>query len=116
MAQTKDLPIYKLTYDLLISITQYTKNFPKDYKFSLAQKLREECIEMVVCVYRANSAKDKVPHLQVLLEKLEVINLMMRLCKDLRLLTVKQFSSMVTITDSLGRQSAGWSKWSSSQS
>lgn len=54
MAQTKELPIYKLTYDLLMMITQSTKNFPKDYKFSLAQKLREECIDMVVCVYRAN--------------------------------------------------------------
>lgn len=116
MAQTKELPIYKLTYDLLMQITQATRNFPKDYKFSLAQKLREECIDMVVCVYRANSAKNKVPHLQTLLEKLEVVNLMMRLCKDLRLLTVKQFSSMVVITDSLSRQSAGWSKWSSAQS
>jgi hypothetical protein len=115
MAKTSDLPIYKLTYDLLTLVTQATRNFPKDYKFSLGQKLREECIDMVVYIYRANSSKNKAQYLQILLERLEVVNLIMRLCKDLRLFTVKQFSSMVEITDSLGRQSAGWSKWSSTQ-
>ena len=40
MAQYQHLPIYKVTYELLLQITRITKEFPRDYKHSLAAKLR----------------------------------------------------------------------------
>ena len=48
MAQYKHLPIYKTTYDLLKLITLRTKHFPRDFKYSLGDKLRNECVELVV--------------------------------------------------------------------
>ena len=41
MARYKHLPIYKVTYDLLMQITKITRSFPKDFKYSLAATLRE---------------------------------------------------------------------------
>ena len=46
MAQYQHLPIYKSTYELLQHITRLTKEFPRDYKHSLAAKLRDEAAEM----------------------------------------------------------------------
>lgn len=57
MAQYKHLPIYKATYDLLAHVTQITKSFPKDFKHSLAARLREECVSLVVYIYKANAAR-----------------------------------------------------------
>jgi hypothetical protein len=34
----------------------------------------------------------------------------MRLCRDMRLISIKQFSEAVTATDSIARQAQGWIK------
>lgn len=115
MAQYQHLPIYKATYDLLVKITHATSNFPKAYKYSLGDKLRVEVVEMVVFVFRANSSRTKrARHAMQFLERLQVVELLVRLCKDLRLLTVKQFSEIVGLSDGLGRQASGWIKSSAS--
>lgn len=108
MAQYKHLPIYKTTYELLEAVTRKTKDFPKDFKYSLGDKIRSECIELVVSIYKANSTKQRQEFIQNILDRVQVIELMLRLCKDLRLLTVESFSAIVVLTDSLGRQAQGW--------
>lgn len=111
MAQYKHLPIYKTTYDLLAQITQVTKSFPKDFKHSLAARLREECVSLVVFIYKANAARhDRAEWIGSILERMQVIDLLLRLSKDMRFISVKQFSDTVLLTDSIGRQAQGWLK------
>jgi len=57
MAQYTHLPIYKTTYELLNLITKKTKTFPRDFKYSLGDKIRNECIDLVIFIYKANSPK-----------------------------------------------------------
>jgi hypothetical protein len=45
MAQYKHLPIYKTTYELLEMVTRKTKDFPRDFKYSLGDKLRNESVQ-----------------------------------------------------------------------
>ena len=109
MAQYKHLPIYKTTYELLEKVMRKTKDFPRDFKYSLGDKIRNECIELVVFIYKANSMRQKrEDHLQQILERVQVIELMLRLAKDLRLFNVAAFSEIVLLTDSLARQAQGW--------
>ena len=112
MARYKHLPIYKTTYELLELVTRKTKNFSKDFKYSLGDKIRTECIELVVFIYKANSTNNRQQFLQQILEKIQVIELMLRLSKDLRLFNVDSFSETVVLTDSLARQTQGWLKHS----
>jgi len=105
MAQYKHLPIYKTTYELLEMVTRKTKDFPRDFKYSLGDKLRNECIELVIFIYKANTLRQqRKEHLQQILERVQVIELMLRLSKDLRLFNVAAFSEIVLLTDSLARQ------------
>lgn len=109
MAQYKHLPIYKTTYELLETVTRKNKDFPRDFKYSLGDKIRSECIELVVFIYKANSVRQqRRDHLQQILERVQVIELMLRLAKDLHLLSVTAFSEIVLLTDSLARQAQGW--------
>lgn len=111
MAQYKHLPIYKTTYELLEAVTRKTKDFPRDFKYSLGDKIRNECIELVVFIYKANSLRQqREEHLHQILERVQVIELMLRLAKDLRLFNVNAFSEIVALTDSLARQAQGWIK------
>lgn len=111
MAQYQHLPIYKATYDLLTRVTQVTSGFSKAYKHSLGDRLRAEVVEMVVFIFKANSSKsERGQHAAHFLERLQVVELMLRLSKDLRLVSVKQFAEIVSLTDGLGRQAQGWIK------
>ena len=115
MAQYQHLPIYKVTYDLLLKVTEATRHFPRDFKHSLAATLREEVLAVVVLIYRANSARDKRQELlDQVVERMQVVELMLRLSKDMRFLNIKQFSSIVELTDSVLRQASGWRKTAAS--
>ena len=77
MAQYQHLPIYKATYELLRIVTQATSNFPRAYKYSLGDKLREEVVEMVVFVFKANSSRGagRAAQAALFLERLQVVEL-----------------------------------------
>lgn len=111
MAQYQHLPIYKTTYELLEQITKVTHEFPRDYKHSLGVKLREEVVDLVVFIYKANSFRsERAIFVALILERMQVVELLVRLCKDMRLISVKAFSETVALTDSIERQAQGWLK------
>ncbi len=110
MAQYRHLPIYRLSYELLQRVVKATKEFPRDFKFTLGQKMNDEVIEMVVLIYRANSTENKAPVIERLLERLQVLELLVRLCHDLKLISTKPYASIVEMTESLGKQAQGWKK------
>lgn len=111
MAQYKHLPIYRATYQLLELVVRLTKGFPREFRHTLGEQLRQETVEMVVYIFKANSSKQgRADHIGVILERMQVIELLLRLSKDMRLLSVKQFSETVELTDGIGRQAQGWSK------
>lgn len=114
MALTIALPIYKVTYDLLTAVTPLTANMPRNHKGTIGKKLSEECMELVVMIYRANSARDKAPHLQMLLERMQVVELLLRLSRDLRLISTGQYAGAISLTDTIGKQANGWRKHSAS--
>lgn len=113
MALASTLPIYRVTYELLQIVTRITKDMPRDYKQSLGGKIREECVELTVLIYRANCSRHKRPYLETLQEHLQVVMLMLRLSKDMRLISTGQFAQTIELTDQIGRQASAWLKASS---
>lgn len=111
MAQYQHLPIYKTAYDLLQIVTRLSKGFSRDFKYSLGDKLRNECVDLVVHIFRANSVQaERLQHARAIVERVQVVELLMRLCRDMRLISIEQFSEAVTATDSIARQAQGWIK------
>ncbi len=110
MAQYQHLPIYRLTYELLQQIVKQTKDFPREYKFTLGQQMKNEVIELVVLIYRANSALDKSEPISALLERVQVVELLTRLCKDMRILPTKGYATLVEMTESISKQAHGWKR------
>ncbi len=46
MALYYDLPVYRDTYSLILLIAQVTKDFPKQYKYSLGQDMQREALQL----------------------------------------------------------------------
>ena len=107
-------PIYKVTYELAQLAAMLTRNMPRDIKSLYGRQLSEECATLVILVYRANCARDKVPHLDTLIERLQVSELIFRLCQDLHAITIKQYARAISLTNMIGRQANGWRKASAS--
>ncbi|MBR8443270.1 four helix bundle protein [Burkholderia cenocepacia] len=108
MALHNQLPIYRAAYGLLDDVTNLVKNMPRDFKRSIGEKISAECIEIMVLVFRANVAADKAPHLVELLERLQVIELLLRLSMDKRLIARDSYATAVEKTTSIGKQANGW--------
>lgn len=108
MAITNQLPIYKVAYDLLDSVTDSVRSMPRDFKQSIGSKISAECVEIVVLIFRANCARDKGPHIGELIERLQVAELLLRLSKDKRLISTSQYAKAIEYTNSVGKQANGW--------
>ncbi|KWF29883.1 four helix bundle protein [Burkholderia pseudomultivorans] len=110
MALHTQLPIYRAAYLLLDVVTDLVKNMPRDFKRSVGDKISAECIEIMVLVFRANVATDKSPHIAELIERLQVIELLLRLGMDKRLIIRPAYAAAIEQTTSIGKQANGWKK------
>lgn len=111
MALHHQLPIYKVAYDLLGLVVDIVKNQPREFKTSIGAALRDECVKITVLVFRANVADEKTAHLTDLLERVQVIELLFRLCRDKKLgVSIPQYAAAIRLTDSIGKQASGWRK------
>ena len=110
MALHTALPIYKVAYDLLDIITDLSKNMPRDFKASIGGKLRDECVEIVVLIFRANVSREKSLHLDSLIERLQVTELLLRLSRDKHLISTGQYAKAIELTNSVGKQAGGWKR------
>ncbi|OGU58080.1 MAG: hypothetical protein A2V66_11200 [Ignavibacteria bacterium RBG_13_36_8] len=110
MAITEELPIYKATYDLVLIIFRFTKNFNRDYKYTIGESIKNEAIETVTNIYRANCNKHKIPYLEKARENIEVIRLYIRLLKDLHQISTKQLVYVNGYIENISKQLTGWYK------
>jgi hypothetical protein len=53
MALHTALPVYRDTYKLVIEIFVGTKNFSKEYKYSLGSGMKRDVLILMRCIYRA---------------------------------------------------------------
>jgi len=110
MAMHTDLPIHKVAFDLLSLATDVTRNIPRDFKAGLGAKVRDECIEVMVLIARANAAQDKQQHLSTLVERVQVIEFLLRLFKEKRFISVAQHAKAIELTASIGKQANAWKR------
>jgi hypothetical protein len=100
MALHTELPVYRDTYKLVLEIFVSTKNFPKEYKYSLGRDMERDVLVLMRCIYRANRAQEKTAFLNEFLD--------IRVCVDLKLMSIKRQSVLADLMNSIGKQVVGW--------
>ena len=115
MALYYDLQVYKDVCRLTLLLFQYTKDFPKEYKYSLGEDIRRDSIVLVRSIYRDNKASDKTPELDSFMDDFEVLKFELRLMKDLHLISVGKYSEISLIAGGIGKQISGWRKTQSAK-
>ena len=103
------LPVYRDTYKLVIKVFEITQNFSREYKYTLGQDMKRDVMQLVRSIYRANkSTTKKQEYLDDFLDDFELLKLEIRLCADMKMLSVKKLSELCLLMDGIGKQITGW--------
>ena len=108
MALTDQLPVYRDVYKLIQILFDVTQTFPRDYKYSLGQDMKHDALRLVRSIYRANRSESKKEWLEDFLDDFEILKLEVRLCVDLKLLTLRKQSEISPLMESIGKQVTAW--------
>ncbi|MCO6057349.1 four helix bundle protein [Pseudomonas sp. MOB-449] len=108
MAMHTDLQIHRVAEDLLGLALDLVRNIPRDLKQVVGAKLRDECLQVLVLIGRANMAREKLAHLNQLLESVWMINYLLRALVNKQLISIKQHAAAMKLTASIGRQANAW--------
>lgn len=108
---TKHLPIYKASYSLVKIITSATRDFSRAFRPTLGAHMTKEAIDLILCVYRANAARNKAEHIRQAQEKIQVLEMLVQMAFDLHLINAEVYAQCIDITEDIGKQAGGWLKF-----
>jgi hypothetical protein len=108
MALYYDLLVFKDVYKLTLLIYSLTKDFSKEYKYTLGQDLKRDAMVLMRSIYRANKAQNKKEYLETFLDDFELLKLEVRLCVDMKIISIKKQAEISLLMDGIGKQITGW--------
>jgi hypothetical protein len=113
MALYSELPVYKLGYDLLLTIYERTKVFPREHKYSLGERLKNETLELLINIYMANKSKkeERLICIDNARQHLEIVRLLLRVTKDIRVIGIKGYVVLNMQVEELSKQLVSWHKY-----
>ena len=85
----------------------------KDYKYTVGEKLKNEIMDLLMNIYRANKTKDgklKKEKIEKAQENVEVIRILFRLLNDLKQTGLKNFVKINEKIENVSRQISGWNR------
>lgn len=85
------------------------QRFAKAHKYSLGIQLENEVLELLKCIIRANFSRDnKHIFIEECLVRYETVNVLVRLCKDYKLINITQYEFAATRLVEIGKLLGGW--------
>ena len=93
---------------MILLISEYTTDFSREYKYTLGQDMKRDGIVLVRSIYRANKAQNKRAYLEAFLDDFELLKLEVRLCVDMKIITIKKQAEISLLMDGIGKQITGW--------
>ena len=109
------LPVFRDTYKFVVKLFELTKDFSKEYKYSIGQDIKRDALKLLRSIYRANKAQNKSEILETFLDDFELLKLEIRLCVDLKIITIRQQAQLSELMSCIGKQITGWVRASQKQ-
>ena len=110
MARYEHLTIFQKSYDLLVRIYHEVHHFPREYKYTLGEKLQNTALELLDTIIATNSEKDKALLINRLNCQLDRLRIYVRLCYSLNVISNKKYEVLSIYIDEIGRMAGGWLK------
>jgi len=111
----QDIPIFTKTYDLYKKFYLYIPTFPRNDRYTFAQRCEVVLLDMLESIILASnlSKKEKLPTLRKASIKLDLLRVLFRLGKDLKIIENKKYISLENDINEIGKMIGGWIKTTS---
>lgn len=107
-----DIPIFKQTYNLYLTIHSYRNDIKKRDRFIIWQKCENILLNVLLDIISAayKSKNDKADVLEKSSIKLNQFRLFIRLAKDVGVIDAKKYILIQKEVDDIGKMLGGWIK------
>ena len=100
-------------YDLVKYLMIVVNRFPRDYKFTLGDRIAQLLLDLLEWYVEAYYTTDLSIKLNLLMRnnlKLERLRFLIRLAHDFKLFSNQRFGHICSLVDEVGRMNGGWIK------
>ena len=104
----EQLTIFEKTYQLVLWLYPTVQKFPKTQRFVLGQQIETSALNLVRGIIRANASRAKLPLLYELSVELDTLRILLRLSKDLKFISVRQYGFAAEQVNEVGKLLGGW--------
>ena len=105
-----ELPAVQRGYDLAKEVLGRVSKYPREYRFTLGDRIAERTLTVMELLVEAAYTKDKTRLPSTANKRLEQTRFMLRLSRDLGPLSNNGYEHVMKMVDELGRQIGGWQK------
>jgi hypothetical protein len=105
-----EYPVINSMYRFTLEFTCRIKNFPRDTRFILGDRILTNCYDILEGLVEARYAKNKEKTLQEQNLRLEKLRFQTRLCKDMTIISARQYGYLCERIDEVGKMIGGWLK------
>jgi len=107
---TEPAIVVQKAYDWNLWIVPKVEKFPKSYRFSIGQTLIASSLELLLSLVDATYQSRNAGSLGAAVREVNRIRYLVRLAKDLRVLSVDSYEFAAKSLDEVGRMTGGWLK------
>jgi len=108
----KEIDAITKLYDFLLWIIPKLEKFPRSQKFLIGDRIETILLDVLDLLIEAAYSKSKSGPLRAANLKLEQLRYLVRLSKDLKLLSLKSYEFSARSIDGVGVSVGGWLKYS----
>ena len=105
-----ELSVIVKTYDFTLWLLPHLAKFSRDHRFTLGNRLEDGALEVLDLLVAASYTGEKRSLLEQANARLNRMRYQMRLAKDLRQLSVKQYEFAARALEGIGMEIGGWLK------
>lgn len=105
----ENLPVYKLTFDLLLEVYRRTPRMQRDYRYTLGEEAKHALQDVIACIYQANLRKEgKLVYIPRARDSLVRFKVLFRLMESLNQLSKKDIVLMGDMIADISTQLQKW--------
>jgi hypothetical protein len=106
----KELSVIQKTYDCIKWYVPIIERLPKIHKFTLGDRIINQLYDLLEGLIQAKYAKNKLPQLESLNTKLDILRYQTRMLLDFNKMSVERYEYAIKLIDEIGTELGGWIK------
>ena len=104
----KELPIIQKTYDLIQWYVPLLNKLPRHHRHLLGERIITQLYELLEGLVVARYAREKLPQLEALNAKLDILRYQTRMLLDFHLFSVERYDYASQLLNGVGTDLGGW--------